>query len=133
MLIISSMLTMEMAQVITSKAFPDSKVHVAHMGPTWVLSALGGPHVGPMNLVIRVSHKKTSVRLSYIAKLMAVGDLATLDIWIILVPASEESNTLGILQGEFMGTMFSGSEQNRTSGKSFAIYQNQRIASLLKI
>ena len=23
------------------------------MGPTWVLSALDGPHVGPMNLVIR--------------------------------------------------------------------------------
>ena len=32
---------------------PDSKVHVAHMGPTWVLSAPGGPHVGPMNLAIR--------------------------------------------------------------------------------
>ena len=24
------------------------------MGPTWVLSAPGGPHVGPMNLPIRV-------------------------------------------------------------------------------
>ena len=23
---------------------PDSKVHVAHMGPTWVLSAPDGPH-----------------------------------------------------------------------------------------
>ena len=32
---------------------PDSKVHVAHMGPTWVLSAPSGPHVGPMNLAIR--------------------------------------------------------------------------------
>ena len=31
---------------------PDSKVHVAHMGPTWVLSAPGRPHVGPMNLAI---------------------------------------------------------------------------------
>ena len=31
---------------------PDSKVRVAHMGPTWVLSAPGGPHVGPMNLVL---------------------------------------------------------------------------------
>ena len=34
--------------------FPDNKVQVAHMGPTWVLSAPGGPHVGPMNLAIRV-------------------------------------------------------------------------------
>ena len=31
---------------------PDSKVHVANMGPTWVLSAQGGPHIGPMNLAI---------------------------------------------------------------------------------
>ena len=31
---------------------PDSKVHVANMGPTWVLSAPGGPHVGHVNLAI---------------------------------------------------------------------------------
>ena len=30
----------------------DSKVHGANMGPTWVLSAPDGPHVGPMNLAI---------------------------------------------------------------------------------
>ena len=32
---------------------PDSKVHGANMGPTWVLSAPDGPHIGPMNLAIR--------------------------------------------------------------------------------
>ena len=32
---------------------PDSKVHGANMGPTWVLSAPDGPHVCPMNLAIR--------------------------------------------------------------------------------
>ena len=32
---------------------PHSKVHGANMGPTWVLSAPDGPHVGPMNLAIR--------------------------------------------------------------------------------
>ena len=32
---------------------PDSKVHGANMGPTWVLSAPDGPHVGPMNLAIK--------------------------------------------------------------------------------
>ena len=31
---------------------PDSKVHGANMGPSWVLSAPTGPHVGPMNFVI---------------------------------------------------------------------------------
>ena len=32
---------------------PDSKVHGANMGPTWVLPAPDGPHGGPMNLIIR--------------------------------------------------------------------------------
>ena len=31
----------------------DSKAHGVNMGPTWVLSAPDGPHVGPMNLAIR--------------------------------------------------------------------------------
>ena len=35
-------------------ASSDSKVHVANMGPTCVLAAPGGPHIGPMNLAIRV-------------------------------------------------------------------------------
>ena len=34
--------------------YPDSKVHGANMGPTWVLSAPDGPHVGLSNLAIRV-------------------------------------------------------------------------------
>ena len=38
----------------TLMPYPDSKVHGANMGPTWVLSAPDGPHVGPMNLAIRV-------------------------------------------------------------------------------
>ena len=35
---------------------PDSKVHGANMGPTWVRSTPGGPHVVPMNLAIRDSY-----------------------------------------------------------------------------
>ena len=34
--------------------YPDSKVHGANMGPIWVLSAPDDPHVGPVNLAIRV-------------------------------------------------------------------------------
>ena len=34
--------------------YPDSKVHGANKGTIWVLSAPDGPHVGPMNLAIRV-------------------------------------------------------------------------------
>ena len=51
----------------TEWRYPDSKVHGANMGPTWVLSAPDGPHVGPMNLVIRVHmerrHRDSSVNL----------------------------------------------------------------------
>ena len=36
------------------RPYPDSKVHGDNMGPTWALSAPGGPHVAPMNLAIRV-------------------------------------------------------------------------------
>ena len=35
-------------------SFPDSKVRGVNMGPTWVLSAPDGPHVGPMNFAIWV-------------------------------------------------------------------------------
>ena len=31
---------------------PDNNVHGANMGPTWVRSAPGGPHIGLMNLAI---------------------------------------------------------------------------------
>ena len=36
-----------------TQTLPDSEVHGANMGPTWVLSAPDGPHVGPTNLAIR--------------------------------------------------------------------------------
>ena len=35
-----------------SDSNPDSKVHGANMGPTWVLSAPDGPHVGPWTLLL---------------------------------------------------------------------------------
>ena len=40
--------------VLPLDVFPDSKVHGANMGPTWVLSAPDGPHVDSMNIAIRV-------------------------------------------------------------------------------
>ena len=38
--------------VILENASPDSKVHGANIGLTWVLSAPYVPHAGPMNLAI---------------------------------------------------------------------------------
>ena len=44
--------------------YPDSKVHGANMGPTWVLSSPGGPHVGPMNLAIWVYYRAEIISIS---------------------------------------------------------------------
>ena len=43
------------SRYVWRKSYPDSKIPGANMGPTWVLSAPDGPHVGSRNLVIRVS------------------------------------------------------------------------------
>ena len=39
--------------------YPDSKVHGTKMGPTWVLSAPDGPHVGPMKFAFRECLRKS--------------------------------------------------------------------------
>ena len=43
--------------------YPDSKVHGAIMGPTWVLPAPDGPHAGPMNFAIRVTLNQMMVQV----------------------------------------------------------------------
>ena len=60
------------------KTYPDSKVHGANMGPTWVLSAPDGPHDGPMNLAIRVQIQcrfQNWMRLFYYIEIKAVIDV----------------------------------------------------------
>ena len=47
---------------------PDSKVHGANMGPTWVLSDPGAPHVGPINLALRAH-----LNITNYAKLFSIG------------------------------------------------------------
>ena len=44
------------------KTIPNSKVHGASMGPTWVLWDPDGPHGGPMNLVIRDGQSPLSAK-----------------------------------------------------------------------
>ena len=54
---------------------PDSNVHGANMGPTWVLSAPDGPYIGPMNLAIREAITWGSVDLYH--------HMASLGQWVI--------------------------------------------------
>ena len=51
--IMSEILDITLCDCWGRSTFPDSKVHEANMGPTWVLSAPDGPHVDPMNFAIR--------------------------------------------------------------------------------
>ena len=53
---------------------PDIKLHGANMGPTWVLSAPDGPHVGPMNIAIRAGIKvdTLAILISWIKDLPSV-------------------------------------------------------------
>ena len=56
--------------IFFTHTIPDSKVHVAHMGPTWGRQDPGGPHVGPMNLLSRISrnwiYAKINIFISYV-------------------------------------------------------------------
>ena len=45
--------------------FPYGKVHGANMGPTWVLPAPSGPHVGLMNLAIRAAFPHVTIKSHY--------------------------------------------------------------------
>ena len=59
---------------------PDSKIHGADLGPTWVLSAPDGPHVGPMSLAIRDGAPLTQLSLGHksnlrVPDLQVIGDI----------------------------------------------------------
>ena len=60
--------------------FPDSKVHGTNMGPTWVLSALDGPHVVPMNLAISVSFSCVGLGILLVRNQCAIYSRAPPDI-----------------------------------------------------
>ena len=70
---------------------PDSKVHGANMGPTWVLSAPDGPHVGPMNLAMKWApffrHFKSASRwmtIFYLMKHLLADNMST-SVWVKLL------------------------------------------------
>ena len=42
--------------------YPESKVHVANMGPIWGRQDPGGPHVGHMNLAIWVAIMSNGIK-----------------------------------------------------------------------
>ena len=73
---------------ISGRRVPDSNVHGANTGLTWVLSAPGGPHVGPINLAIRVCFRwitdqwlnSSSI---YIMTSIAVTEIKSFCFWIV--------------------------------------------------
>ena len=62
--------------------YPDSKVHGANMGPTWVLSAPDGLHVGPMNHAFRVTKwVRISSPFSFIGCAYLVKITSAISLW----------------------------------------------------
>ena len=59
-----------------SRMKTDSKDHGANMGPTWVLSAPDGPHVGLMNLAIREVCEAHAYFLGYTVLILKWGSKA---------------------------------------------------------
>ena len=64
-----------LAESTAGRVGPDSKIHGAKMGPTWVLSTPDGPHVGPMNLAIRGTPSSTSLYTSIHDEAVGVTDM----------------------------------------------------------
>ena len=62
--------------------FPDNEVHVTNMGLTWVLSATGGPHAGPMSFAVRV-----------VTAVMSVTNFVAAIISVIKWPQTNKENT----------------------------------------
>ena len=68
------------------KNIPDSKVPMAIMGPTWVLSAPGGPHICPINLAIRDNTEEWYLGdMAYMVPIMLTSRLGSLRIHIIII------------------------------------------------
>ena len=85
-------------------ACSDSEVHRAIMGPTWVLLAPDGPHVGPRNLAIRVSFGPTGVELKVFqdneVNIMAADTLARyVAIWSATMTLSMPNKQVLVFQG----------------------------------
>ena len=83
---------------------PDNKVHGTNMGPTWVLSASGGPHAGPINLVIRdalFGRNMSSIHHSFLFSfgriLWYFHENTLTDVWLSIRYNSTFRNIFGML------------------------------------
>ena len=81
---------------IDTNRSPDIKVHGAKMGPTWVLSAPDGPHVGPMNLAIRVLLTDTSTCICALLVYIFDEALGHLQYIILLQHTYQTSNRVSV-------------------------------------
>ena len=56
----------------------DTKVHGTNMGPTWVLSAPGGPHGGPINFAIGADCGDSNVATLFMLNSIVYGSIYNL-------------------------------------------------------
>ena len=101
----------------TDSNIPDNKVNGANMGPTWVLPAPDGPHVGPINLAIK-DHTKYAHGASFVAVFCCVA--------IIWLPQCQWSNPVEYRRvtasNESTWYNHNKTKHNKTMYKFYGIY-----------
>ena len=114
--------------------YPDSKVHGANMGPTWVLPAPDGPHFVPTNLAIRILvHVKCWLASAFLCSLRSICKIKI----IILLRTSHPIKRWFILTWEGTGEV--NTLRPRQIGRQFAddtfkrIFLNENIRILIDI
>ena len=100
--------------VISWGIYSDSEIYGANMGPTWVLQAPGGPHVGPINPAIRVSMyqrnrstSETRARFIYLARKGLSNERHYDDV--IMGTIASQITSLAIVYS----TVYSGADQSK--------------------
>ena len=115
-------------------AYPDSKVHGANMGPTWVLSAPDGPHVGPMNVVIRGCFAEIICRYLRPPRAAVVVTMTAILTYIVTNKSCQWTTTVTTGNMSFTAYPDAESDMKKTSrGKHHAILAQPWISWIMPI
>ena len=84
----------------------DSKIHGANMGPTWVLSAPDGPHVGPWTL------------LSVMCSFDEPGQALLYGVYRLYIMSGLLTSTLYLGKDQIRGTLYPGKRTTNTETRA---------------
>ena len=88
---------------------PESKVHWANLGPTWVLSAPGRLHVGPMNLAIRakIGNRPSGTQALISLYWSCLLGVVPMSAWYVYIYGKKETSIVQIVLQALLITLIS--------------------------